>query len=62
MFSQGTEVELTKGWGMDASWDQVWNKSWRTSLYGGFLKVFYNDNARVLIQNATCGTSSLAPN
>ncbi|HEY2183979.1 MAG TPA: hypothetical protein VGH39_03195, partial [Xanthobacteraceae bacterium] len=41
-----------------ASWEQVWNPKWKTSLYGGWLAVMYDDNAKALIAAATCGPIS----
>ena len=61
---QAGEVELTKAWGVYASWEQVWTKSWKTSLYGGYINVQYNDNAKALIAASTCaaqaGTGAVA--
>ena len=52
----GTEVELTRGWAVYAAYDHIWVPGkWRTSLYGGYIAVSYNDTATALISNATCG-------
>jgi len=56
IFGPGTETELTKSWGIYASWEQVWNPKWKTSLYGGWTAVEYNANATQLIAAATCGS------
>jgi hypothetical protein len=57
VFGTGSEVELTKAWGVYAAYDHVWwaGSRWRTSLYGGYVKFEYNDNAKALISQATCG-------
>jgi hypothetical protein len=56
IFGTGTDVELTRGWGVFASYDHVWVPGkWRTSLYGGYIKVEYNDAAVALIATSTCG-------
>jgi hypothetical protein len=55
IIGQSSEIELTKAWGVYASWEQVWNPKWKTSLYGGWLAVMYDDNAKALIAAATCG-------
>jgi hypothetical protein len=60
IFGQSGETELTKAWGVYASWEQVWNPQWKTSLYGGFIGVMYNDNAKALIASATCGNGITA--
>jgi porin-like protein len=55
IFGQGGEVELTRAWGIYASWEQVWNPAWKTSLYGGFIAINYDANAKALIAATTCG-------
>jgi hypothetical protein len=55
IFGQGGEVELTRAWGVYASWEQVWNPKWKTSVYGGFIAINYDANAKALIAAATCG-------
>jgi hypothetical protein len=65
IFGQSGELELTRAWGVYASWEQVWNPKWKTSLYGGYLAFSYDDNAKALIASATCGnqngSSAVAP-
>ena len=39
IFGQSGELELTRAWGVYASWEQVWNPKWKTSLYGGWTSV-----------------------
>jgi hypothetical protein len=58
IFGQAGEVELTKAWGVYASWEQVWTKAWKTSLYGGYIAIQYNDNAKALIAATTCGNQA----
>jgi len=58
IFGQAGEVELTKAWGIYASYDHFWSRTWRTSLYGGYLAIAYNNNAQNLIRAATCGPQS----
>jgi hypothetical protein len=57
VFGTGSEVELTRAWGVYASYDHVWwaGSKWRTSLYAGYVKFDYNANATALISSATCG-------
>ena len=40
-----TPLELTTAWSVNAAYDHFWNKQWRTSLYGGYAAVSYNDSA-----------------
>jgi Porin subfamily len=60
IFGIGGEVELTKGWAIYAAYDHVWyaGSRWRTSIYGGYIDVGFNDNAKALIANATCGRNN----
>jgi len=52
-----TGVQLTKVWGVNASYEHVWNSKWKTSVYGGYLDVSFNDTAKALISTATCNAS-----
>jgi Porin subfamily len=62
VFGTGGEVELTKAWGVYAAYDHVWwaGSKWRTSIYGGWIAFDFNDNAKALISQATCGTFAVA--
>jgi hypothetical protein len=42
-------VELTTGWGFGAAYEHVWNPKWRTSVYGGYTSISYNQTATNLI-------------
>jgi len=53
-----TELELTTAWNVNAAFEHFWNPRWRTSLYGGYAAVSYNDVANRLIAN---GNLSPAP-
>ena len=44
VYGTGTEVELTRGWAVYAAYDHIWVPGkWRTSLYGGYITVDYNE-------------------
>jgi hypothetical protein len=45
----GSNVELTTVWGINGFFQHIWNPKWRTSLYGGYIEVDYNSNAKTLI-------------
>ena len=50
VYGTGTEVELTRGWAVYAAYDHIWVPGkWRTSLYGGYITVDYNESATALI-------------
>ena len=37
-----TEIHLTNAWSVNAAYEHFWNARWRTSLYGGYTKVWYD--------------------
>src|SRR5690348_8983766 len=49
IFDTGTGIELTQGWGFAAAYEHHWNPNWKTSIYGGFTSISYNDTATALI-------------
>jgi hypothetical protein len=38
-------IDLTNAWSVNAAFEHFWNPRWRTSLYGGFTRVWYNQEA-----------------
>jgi hypothetical protein len=51
-----SDLELTTGWGVNAAYEHFWNPRWRTSLYGGYAAVSYNDLANGIL----CGFGNTA--
>ena len=55
VFGSGTEIELTTAWSINAGYQHIWGapgtwgNKWRTSIYGGYVSVEYNDRATFLI-------------
>ena len=49
VFGTGTEVKLTRVWSVIAAYEHIWSPRWRTSWFGGYLDVHYNDAAKNLI-------------
>ena len=47
-------IELTKSWNFNAAYEHFWNPAWRTSLYGGYAAIRYNDTAATLLCGAGC--------
>jgi Porin subfamily len=60
VFTTGTEVQLTRVWSVLAAYEHVWNARWRTSVFGGYLKVDYNDTATGIINSSLSGASVCA--
>ncbi|MBI2712849.1 MAG: porin [Rhizobiales bacterium] len=52
----GGSVQLTEAWGVNAAYEHFWNPRWKTSIYGSYLSVNYNDTASL----ALCGMTGLA--
>jgi hypothetical protein len=65
VFGTGTEVELTRAWSINAAYQHIWNPKWRTSVFGGYVNIEYNDAARTLINGTlpagnACGVPGVA--
>ncbi len=65
VFGTGSDVELTEAWSINAGYQHIWGAAgtfggkWRTSLYGGYVVVNYNDNATRLINQGFAAGSRL---
>jgi Porin subfamily len=51
IFDVGTEVQLTRVWSALAAYEHIWNPKWRTSWFGGYVNVSYNDTAKTIINS-----------
>jgi hypothetical protein len=60
IFTSGTDIELTRAWGFTAAFEHVWNPRWKTSLYGGYVNIAYNDTATGIINSALAAGSICA--
>jgi len=54
VYVNGSSVELTTAWSIVAAYEHNWSPSFKTSLYGAYLKVDYNANATAFF-SAGCG-------
>jgi Porin subfamily len=45
----GTGINLTTAWGLNAGYEHFWTPRWRTSLYGGYTSVSYNNQANAIL-------------
>ena len=41
-----SQLSLTTAWNVNAAYEHFWNPQWRTSLYGGYAAVSYNDQGQ----------------
>jgi hypothetical protein len=55
-----TDIQLTTTWNVNAAYEHFWNKSWQTSLYGGYSATSYNSTANALLC-ANTGILTAAP-
>jgi Porin subfamily len=44
-----TSIQLTTAWGINAGYEHFWTPRWRTSLYGGYTSVSYNNTANNIL-------------
>jgi hypothetical protein len=44
-----TNIQLTTAWGINAGYEHFWTPRWRTSLYGGYTSVTYNNTANNIL-------------
>ena len=49
VFGSGVDVQLTRVWSALGAYEHIWNPKWRTSWFGGYVDVSYNDSAKNLI-------------
>jgi hypothetical protein len=43
------DLQLTTAWNVNAAYEHFWNPRWRTSLYGGYAAISYNEIGNALI-------------
>jgi hypothetical protein len=53
-----TDLQLTTAWGVNAAYEHLWSKAWKTSLYGGYAAISYNGCATNLIVNGACAVAA----
>src|SRR5215510_11376836 len=58
LFDTGREIERTRVWSVNAAYQHMWNPMWRTSLYGGYVDVSYNDTAKAIINSHLPGAAA----
>jgi hypothetical protein len=49
VYAAGHDVQLTDVWSITGAYEHVWTRQWKTSAYGGFVGVNYNDEAKGII-------------
>ena len=58
IFTTGSDVELTEAWSINAAYQHIWGPAgtwggkWRTTVYGGYVNIHYNDKATAFINQS----------
>jgi hypothetical protein len=52
-YGLGGDLQLTRAWSITGGFEHFWNTQWKTSLYGAYGKVDYNDTASAQIASAS---------
>ena len=50
--ANGTGIELTTAWGVNAAYEHFWNKRWQTSVYGAYTATSYDTAANTYLCTA----------
>jgi hypothetical protein len=45
----GRQIELTTAWSVIAAYEHLWSTQWRTSVFGGYVDVSFDDTAKQVI-------------
>jgi hypothetical protein len=61
VFDTGTEIQLTRAWSINAAYQHIWNAKWRTSVFGGYVKIDYNGTATDIINSHLPGAAGTRP-
>jgi hypothetical protein len=61
VFDTGTNVELTRVWSALAYYQHIWNPRWRTSWFGGYVNISYNQAATDIINSHLPGAAGTRP-
>ena len=51
---------MTRAWSVQAAYEHIWNTRWKTSVFGGYAKVDYNDTATGILNSALVAGSVCA--
>ena len=67
IFDTGTDIELTQAWSINAAYQHIWGPAgtwggkWRTTVYGGYVNISYNDKAKAIILGHLPGAAGTQP-
>ena len=53
--------QLTTAWSINAAYEHVWSAEWKTSAYGSYAAISYNDTAKAIINSHLPGAAGTRP-
>ena len=56
-----TPISLTNAWSVNAAFEHFWDPRWRTSLYGGYTRVWYDQDAKTIANQHLPGAAGTRP-
>jgi hypothetical protein len=57
LYDTGTPIELTRAYSINGAAQHIWSMKWKTSVYGGYVKVEYDQNATNIINSHLPGAA-----
>jgi hypothetical protein len=59
--SANNQIHLTNAWSVNAGYEHKWNERWKSSLYGGYTKIWYDGDTVDLINTHLPGAAGTMP-
>jgi Porin subfamily len=56
-----TAIQLTQAWSINAAYEHIWSAEWKTSAYGSYAAISYNQTATNIINSHLPGASGTTP-
>ena len=56
-----SEIHLTNAWSVNAGLEHFWNPRWRTSLYGGYTRIWYDQDVTNIANQHLPGAAGTRP-
>jgi hypothetical protein len=55
------QIQLTRAWNIIAFYEHKWNARWKSSIFGGYVSIEYNDTAKNIILSHLPGAAGSTP-
>lgn len=56
-----SSIELTQAWSINAAYEHIWSAEWKTSAYGSYAAINYNQTATNIINSHLPGAAGTTP-